>query len=95
MTPWTVALQALLSMEFSRQEYWSRLPFSSPGDLPDSGIKPGSPALQENSLHSEPPGKPSISVCGTVVENLPVNEGDTGSIPGSGRSPGEENGNLL
>ena len=46
MTPWTVALQAPLSMEFSRQEYRSGLPFPSPGDLPDPGIEPGSPALQ-------------------------------------------------
>ena len=46
-------------MEFSRQEYWSGLPFPSPGDLPDSGIEPGSPALQEDSLPpSELPGKP-------------------------------------
>ena len=54
-TPWTVVRQALLSMEFSRQEYWSGLPFSSPGDLPNPGIKPGSPALQADSLLSEPP----------------------------------------
>ena len=46
-------------MEFSRQEYWRGLPFPSPGDSPDVGIKPGSPALQEDSLLSEPPGKPS------------------------------------
>ena len=45
-TSWTVACQAPLSMEFSRQEYWSGLPFSSPGDLPDLGIKPVSPALR-------------------------------------------------
>ena len=45
-------------MEFSRQEYWSGLPFPSPGDLPDPGIEPGSPALQADSLPSEPPGKP-------------------------------------
>ena len=44
-TPWTVACQAPLSVGFSRQEYWSGLPFLSPGDLPDSGIEPGSPAL--------------------------------------------------
>ena len=44
-TPWTVANQAPPSMEFSRQEYWSELPFPSPGDLPDPGIEPGSPAL--------------------------------------------------
>ena len=58
MTPWTIACQALLSMEFSRQEYWSGLPFPSPGDLPDPGIEPRSHALQTNSLPSEPPGKP-------------------------------------
>ena len=57
-TPWTVACQASLSMGFSRQEYWSGLPFPSPGDLPDSGIEPGSPAFQEDTLASEPPGKP-------------------------------------
>ena len=53
-TPWTVAHQAPLSLEFSRQEYWSGLPFPSPGDLPNPGIEPGSPALQEDSLPSEP-----------------------------------------
>ena len=57
VTPWTVACQPPLSMEFSRQEYWSGLPFPSPGDLPDPGIEPGSPALQADSLPSEPPGK--------------------------------------
>ena len=56
-TPWTVAYQACPSMEFSRQEYWSGLPFSSPGDLPDPGIEPRSPALQADALLSEPPGK--------------------------------------
>ena len=56
VTPWTVARQAPLSMKFPRQEYQSRL--RSPGDLPDPGIKPGSPALQVDSLLSEPPGKP-------------------------------------
>ena len=56
-TPWTVAYQAPPSMGFSRQEYWSGLPFPSPGDLPNSGIKPGSPALQADALTSEPPGK--------------------------------------
>ena len=53
-TPWTVAHQAPPSMEFSRQEYWSGLPFPSPGDLPDPGIEPGSPVLQADSLLSEP-----------------------------------------
>ena len=57
VTPWTVAHQAPLPMEFSRQEYWSGLPFPPPGDLPDPGIEPGSPALQVDSLPSEPPGK--------------------------------------
>ena len=56
-TPWTISYQAPLSMEFSRQEYWSGLPFPSPGDLPDSGIEPRSPALQADALPSEPPGK--------------------------------------
>ena len=58
VTPWTIGLQALLFMEFSRQEYWSGLPFPSPGDLPDPGIESMSPALQADSLPSEPPGKP-------------------------------------
>ena len=54
MTPWTVAYQAPPSMEFSRQAYWSGLPFPSPGDLPGPGIKPGSPALQADTLLSKP-----------------------------------------
>ena len=57
-TPRTVAHQALLSMGFSRQEYWTGLPFPSPGDLPDPAIKLRSPALQADALTSEPPGKP-------------------------------------
>ena len=56
---WTEAHQASLSTEFSRQEYWSGLPFPPPRDLPDSGIKPRSPALQADSLPSDPPGKPT------------------------------------
>ena len=60
-TPRTVvACQAPSSMEFSRQEYWRGLPFPSPGDLSDPGIKPGSPTLQADSLPSEPPGKPDF-----------------------------------
>ena len=51
-TPWTAAHQALPSMGFSRQEYWSGLQFSSPGDLPEPGIKPRSPALQADALTS-------------------------------------------
>ena len=57
-TLWTLTCQASRSMEFSRQEYWSGLPFPSPGDLPDPGIEPRFPALQADSLPSEPPGKP-------------------------------------
>ena len=56
---WTVAYQAPLSMGCSRKEYWNGLPFPSPGDLPNLGIKPGSPALQADALPSEPPGKSS------------------------------------
>ena len=57
-TPWTLACQASLSMGFSRPEYWSGLPVPSPGDLPNPGIEPRSPALQADSLPSELPGKP-------------------------------------
>ena len=57
VTPWTVAHQASLSMGFSRQQYWSGLPFPSPWDLPDPGIEPRSSALQADALPSEPPGK--------------------------------------
>ena len=62
VTPWSVARQAPLSMGFSRQEYWSGLPFPTPGDLHDPGIEPVSPALQADSLLSEPPGKPHIAI---------------------------------
>ena len=54
-TLWTVALQAPLSVGLSRQEYWSGLPCPPPGDLPDPGMEPGSPALQADFLLSEPP----------------------------------------
>ena len=57
-TPWTVARQALLSMGFSRSEYWSGLPFPSPGDLPNPGIESRSPTLQVDSLPAVPEGKP-------------------------------------
>ena len=53
--PWTVAYQDPPSMEFSRQEFWSGLPFPSPGDVPDPGTEPRSPALQADALPSEPP----------------------------------------
>ena len=59
VNPWTVAFQAPLSMEFLRQEHWDGLPFPSPGDLPDSGIEPTSPALAGMFFTDEPPGKPT------------------------------------
>ena len=62
VSPWTVAYQAPRSMGFSRQEYWSGLPFPSPGDLPNPGIEPGSPALQTDTLPSEPLGKPLLGL---------------------------------
>ena len=83
-TPWTVAHQVPLFMELSIQEYWSGLPFSPPGDLPELGIKPGSCALQADFLPSEPPGKESACNAGDA--------GEAGSAPGSGRSSGEGNG---
>ena len=55
-TPWTAAYQVPLSMGFSRQEYWSGLPFTSPGDLPNPGIESVFPALQTDTLPSKPPG---------------------------------------
>ena len=58
VTPWTVALQALLFMGLSRQEYWSMFAFPPPGNLPDTGIKPVSLALAGGFFTPEPPGKP-------------------------------------
>ena len=69
-TAWTVAHQAPLSMEFSRQEYWSGLPFPSPGDLLDPGIEPGSPALQADALPSEPPGNPVFLIYWSYISFL-------------------------
>ena len=66
-TLWTVAHQAPLSMEFSRQEYWSGLPFPSPGDLPDPGIEPGSPALQADSLPTKLQGKVTYRSLSTSI----------------------------
>ena len=60
VTPWSVACQASLSMGFPKQEYWSWLPFLSPGDLPNSGIEPTSPALAGGFFTTEPPGKPYV-----------------------------------
>ena len=68
-TPWTVTYQVPPSMGFSRQEYCIGLPFPSPGDLPNPGIEPGSPALQADSLPSEPPGKPQLE-CATTRESV-------------------------
>ena len=90
-------------MEFSSQEYWNGLPFPSPGDLPDPGIEPRSPALRADTLLSEPKylyllvpfllpwGFPG----GSEVKASAYDVRDLGSIPGSGRSPGEGNGTPL
>ena len=81
VTSWTTAFQAPLSMGFSRQEYRSGLPFPSPGDLPDPGIEPGSPALHADSLPSEPPGKPknigvgSLSLLQVIFLTQEFNQG--------------------
>ena len=77
MTAQTVALQAPLSMGFSREEYWSGLPFRSPGDLPNPGIEPRSPAFQADSLPAKPPGKPSHLILSNInvikkVKNVTV-----------------------
>ena len=69
LTPQTVARQAPLSMGFSRQEHWSGLPFPSPGDLSDTGSGPRSPALQADSLPSEPPGKPAGAAVHAVTSS--------------------------
>ena len=72
--PWTVAHQAPQSIEFSRQEYWSGLPFPSPGGLPNPGIEPRSLALQADALPSEPPGKP-LSIRRDTIKLLEENIG--------------------
>ena len=69
-TPWTAANQAPPSMGFSRQEYWSGLPFPSPGDLPNPGIEPRSPTLQADALTSEPPGKPNLLTVSLFIVSL-------------------------
>ena len=68
--PWTVAYQAPPSMEFSRQEYWSGLPFPAPGDLPNPRIEPGSPTSEADTLSSEPPGKPESTSRAAVIHEL-------------------------
>ena len=105
--------QSPLSMGFSRQEYWSGLPSPPPGNLPNGGIEPESPALQVDSLPLSHWGSPkprvAIDNCkllpwgkryvgfpgGSDVKESACNVGDLGSIPGSGRSPGEGHGNPL
>ena len=61
-TPWTEARQAPLTMGFPSQKYWTGFPFPSPGDLPNPGIKPESPALAGGFLTTEPPGKPKFAI---------------------------------
>ena len=78
---WTVTYQAPPSMWFSRQEYWSGLPFPSSGDLPNPGIKHGSPKLQADALPSEPPGKPSRPYFVYSSENLLYNAGSSAQCP--------------
>ena len=73
VTPWIVDCQAPLSLGFPRQEYWSGLPFPSPGNLPDPGIKPMSfvsPALACGLFTTEPPGKPNPDCCCCSVTKL-------------------------
>ena len=70
-TPWTIVHQASLSIEFSRQEYWSGLPFPSSGDLPNPGIKYRSPELQADSLPSEPIGKPMTNL-DSILKNRDI-----------------------
>ena len=75
-------------MEFSKQKYWSGLPFPSPGDLSDPAIEPGSPALQADALLSEPPGKPKVRDWDSLVIQWlglgPFTAKSIGSIPGWG-----------
>ena len=67
MTPWTVVHQALMSIEFFRQEYWSGLPFPSPGQLPNPEMEPGSLTLKADSLPAEPPGNPTNPMISEVI----------------------------
>ena len=79
-TPWTVACQASPSMGFSRQEYWSGLPFPSPGDLPDPGMEHRSPALAGGFFTSEPPGKPYFNIPGIKKEKRKCREFPVGPV---------------
>ena len=93
-TPWTIACQAPPSMGFSRQEYWSGLPFPSPGDLPDPGIEPWSPIPQADSSSSEPPGKLKEVALNdwylVIVQNTGVGmpSPSPGDLPNPGIKPG-------
>ena len=94
-TPWIVAYQAPQSMEFFRQDYWSGLPFPSPGNLPDPGIEPGSPALQADALPSEPPGSPFIGRAKAKTETpipwpLDVKNWLIGKDPDAGKDWGQK-----
>ena len=75
-TPWTVALQAPLSMGFPKQEYWSGLPVPSLGDLPNPGIEPMSPAVQADYLPQSHQGSPS-----TLIDTIQISFGDSSSFP--------------
>ena len=82
--PWTVAQQAPLSIDFSRQEYWSGLPCPPPGDLPDSGIKPASPAspeLADRFFTTEPPGKSICLVTSLQLEGPELQGRNKDSLP--------------
>ena len=79
MTPWTVARQAPLSMDFSRQEYWDGLPFPSPGDLPNPGVEPGSLTLQADSLPQDP--SPLRGTLGSSLRSPAEGEGHEGFPP--------------
>ena len=86
--PMDCSLASPLSMEFSRQEYWSGFPFPSPGNLPESGIEPGSPALEADALTSEPPGKPHAAAAAKSLQSCltlcnPIDSSSPGSsVPG-------------
>ena len=71
-TPWTVTSQAPLSVRFFKQEYWSELPFPPPGDFPDPGIKPASPAWAGEFFNPEPPGKPAIHIHVSILPQTPL-----------------------
>ena len=72
--PWTAVYQASPSIKYSRQQYWSGLPFLSPGDLPNPGIKPRSPALQADCLPAEPQGTPTVYQ--SLIKFMSIDVGD-------------------